>query len=129
MVGLFKELTFRVAKIFDIGYLTVLYFLTGIYMAKTFDNYFGKFDEKLEKSKSILQRTLELIGLMWLFGVVIYIVKNIIELVPSPFNMLGDFDHLKLKELKNAAVFTFIFLYFQTNFRTKIQTYFVDIKI
>jgi hypothetical protein len=43
-MALFKELVFRTAKIFDIGYITVIYFLVGIYLAKLVDNFFGKFD-------------------------------------------------------------------------------------
>jgi len=124
-----KDIIFRAVKIFDIGYVTVIYFLVGIFMAKAIDNYFGKFDKKKESNKSFLIRTLELIGMIWLYGIILYVVKNIIELLPSPFDDIGGFKHEQLKELKNATVFWFVFLFFQTHFKEKLQAYFDDIRL
>ena len=124
-----QEFKLRSVKIFDIGYVTVIYFIIGIIFAKLFDKIFGTFDEKKEKDKSFLRRSLDLIGLMWLSGIVIYIVKNIVELIPSPFDGMYGFDHMKLKELKSGAVFTVIFLLFQSYFKGKLQYYYNNLKI
>ena len=56
-----------------------------------------------------------------LSGIIIYLVTNIVELIPSPFNGVCGFEHLRLKELKNGVVFVFVFLYFQKNFKSKLQ--------
>ena len=114
----------RGLKILDIGYIACIYFVVGIALAKVFDKLFGPFDEKEEAKKSFLRKTLELIGMMWVFGTVAYIIRNLIEFVPSPFNGYYGFNHLLVKELKNAAVFTFVFLYFQAHFKTKLQSYY-----
>jgi len=123
MTNVQKEIIVRGVKIIDIGYITILYFFIGIYLAKAFDNYLGTFDKELEEKKGFWRRTLELIGLIWLYGIVIYIVKNLVEIIPYPLNGISGFNHLLMKELKNATLFIFIFLGFQKHFKDRIVYY------
>lgn len=118
-----NELLMRGLKIVDIGYITIIYFFIGIFLAKTCDTILGDFDEKEEKKKSLLRKTTEVIGLIWIYGVVVYFVRNIVELIPSPVDGIGGFDHQLVKELKSATVFIFIFLGFQNHFRAKVVYY------
>jgi len=118
----------RSLKILDIGYITVLYLIIGLCFAKLFDTMYGKFDKESESKKTTFRHILELSGIMWLSGVVVYIVRNLVELIPSPVDHIDGFEHLKVKELKNAAVFSFVFLYFQSYFKNKIQ-YFYDTRM
>jgi len=127
MNKLSSDIHIRTVKIFDIGYITSIYFVLAIFFAKCFDKLYGTFDEKVEKKKSMLRRTFELIGMMWISGIVIYIIKNIVELVPSPFNGLYGFEHLRVNELKNGAVFTFIFLLVQSHFSLKLHSYYTSL--
>jgi len=127
--ALIKEFEIRDLKILDIGYVTVIYFFLGIGLAKLFDKLYGKFNPKEEAKKSFLRQTFELIGMMWISGVVIYIVRNLVELIPSPFNGIVGFDHQRVKELKNATVFAFIFLFFQSYFKDKLQYYYNNLKL
>jgi hypothetical protein len=123
------ELAFRGIKIIDIGFVTALYFLLGIFSARAFDNFYGKYDAKKEDKKSMLRQTLEIIGMMWLYGVIIYMVRNLVELIPSPFDGLYSFKHSQLKELKNASVYTFVFLFFQLYFKDKLVAYYNKLKV
>ena len=127
MPKLKKEIGFRIAKIFDIGYITIIYFILSIILAKCVDSLIGTFDENKEKLKSKFRQTLELIGIMWLNVIIIYIVKNVVELIPSPFNNINGLDHMKIKELKNGTVFLFIFLLLQRNFINKLHYYYKNI--
>lgn len=119
-----KELSIRGIKLFDIGYIAVIYFIAAMFFAKLFDEMYGTFDEKKEKEKSVLRRTLELMGMMWLSGIVIYVVKNLVELIPFPLDGLFGFNHLLVNDLKSGSVFSFIFLFFQSYFKAKIQFYY-----
>lgn len=123
------EILVRSIKIIDIGYITIIYFVIGLFFAKVFDTYYGKFDAKKESKKTKLRHMLELAGIMWLSGIVIYIVRNTVELIPSPMDHIHGFEHLKVKELKNAAIFSFIFLYFQSYFKAKLQFFYDNIKL
>ena len=120
-----QEITIRSIKVVDIGYITILYFLSGIILAKAFDHGLGKFEVEYENKKGFLRRTLELIGLIWAYGVVIYTVRNLVELIPSPVQGVAGFNHFLLKELKQASVFTFVFLGFQRHLQSKVS-YYID---
>ena len=90
-------------------------------MAALVDHAFGTLDPRQEAAKSALQLAVECIGLMWLYGVIIYVVRNLVELIPSPLDGIAGFDHFLVKELKNATVFVFVFLYFQRFFKAKMK--------
>jgi uncharacterized membrane protein len=121
---LLKEIKLRSVKIIDIGYITVIYFITAVLLAKLFTKLYGKFDEKKEEKKPFLLRTLELAGMMWIIGIVTYIVKNVVELIPFPLDGLYGFNHMLMKELKMGAVFTFVFLFFEDHFKSKLTHYY-----
>jgi hypothetical protein len=115
------ELVFRAIKITDIGYITVLYFFTAFLLSTWVDyRLLGRFDPKKADAKSTAQLLMECVLHVYLVGVLIYIIRNIIELIPSPLDGIAGFQHSRVKELTNAAVFTFIFLLYQRNLREKL---------
>lgn len=105
----------------DIGYIAVLYFLIGIICAFTLNNILHIYDIEEHKIKTVPMQLLEIIGILWLNGIIIYIVRNLVELIPSPFNGMYGLIHIKVKELQNASVFVFALLYFQYPLRQRIN--------
>jgi len=124
-----KELIIRSIKIIDIGYITVIYVMLGIILARLCVKHFGKFDETKAKKKSIFQHMIELIFLLWFIGVIIYIVRNLVPLIPFPLDGYYGFKHLKVKELTSATFFTISFMYFQVYYQNKIKYIFSKINI
>jgi hypothetical protein len=118
-----EEINFRTVKIFDIGYVTIIYFIIGIIYSRLFDKYFGIYDPKEDAQKNFVQVSLEIIGIIWLIGASTYIVRNIVELIPSPFDGLGGFVHNKLKEIGGAGVFTLIVMGYTYHLRSKLDQY------
>jgi hypothetical protein len=116
-----KELIIRSIKIVDIGYITIIYFILGLILAKLCDKYLGKFDENKENNKSILRSILELSLYLWFIGVIIYVVRNIVPLIPFPLDGMYGFKHLKVKEVTTATVFIISFMYFQEHYQDKIK--------
>ena len=115
------NLPFRLIKIMDIGYITVIYFLIGLICAFTLTNILHINDIDEHKIKTVPMQLLEIIGILWLNGIIIYIVRNLVELIPSPFNGMYGLIHVKVKELQNASVFVFALLYFQYPLRQRIN--------
>lgn len=115
------NLGFRFVKILDIGYTTLIYFMMALVIAGLMDILYGKYDEKAEKEKTFPRRTLDLVGMIWLNGVIIYFIRNIVALVPSPFNGFYGFQHSRLKELESAYVFDFVLIYNQPNLIKRMQ--------
>jgi hypothetical protein len=124
-MNLKKEFIIRSIKILDIGYITAIYIILGIVLATICDRNLGKFDEKTENNKPLYQSIIELILYLWFIGIVVYIVRNLVPLIPFPLNGIYGFDHLKVKEVTSAALFSFAFMYFQYNYQDKIK-YVVD---
>ena len=116
-----KEFVVRGIKILDIGYITAVYFALGLVCATIFDNYLGKFDEKKENKKTLLRSTLELLLHLWITGVIIYIVRNIIPMIPFPLEGIYGFEHRRVKEVSSAGMFAVAFLLFQKYYQAQVK--------
>lgn len=88
------------------------------------DKFMGKFDPEKEKKKSRVRATIELIVVVWLYGVLIYVVRNLVELIPFPLNGIHGFDHKRVKELSSAMVFSFTYLLFSDYIKNKLVFYY-----
>jgi len=119
---------FRFIKILDIGYVTLIYFLLAIVIAVFMDKLYGEYNEKDESKKSTLRKTIDLVGMIWLNGVIIYIARNIVPLIPSPFNNINGFKHSRLKELESAYVFDFVLIYTQKNLVKRMEVFYDTVK-
>lgn len=116
-----KDILLRSIKIIDIGYITIIYFMLGFYLSIWIDSKLGEFDKEKAHSKSLFRLTMECVLHIYLIGVLIYIMRNLVEKIPFPLNGIEGFNHLKVKELTNAAVFTFIFVLYQKHLRMKLE--------
>ena len=114
-------LLFRLVKIADIGYITALYFLSGFVVARLVDTYVNKYNKKIEEKKSTFQLIIEIIFFLWINGMLIYIIRNTIELIPSPFENLYGLKHDLLIELKYAPILEFTLLYYQVHLNDKLK--------
>jgi hypothetical protein len=113
------ELIIRSIKVIDIGYIAVIYFTLAFFISGSIDKWLGKFEAKARKST--LRLAAEVILHIWCIGVIVYIVRNIVERIPFPLNGIRGFEHRRVKELSNAAVFTFVMLFFQKHLRHKLE--------
>lgn len=120
----FKEnVLFRTTKILDMGYITILYFISAILVTIFLNKYFKKMfgDIVKGKSKSILYVSLEIILYMWLITIFVYLIRNIVPMIPSPFNNHNHYIHDQLKELNSAHIFIYILMTFQVDFVGRLR--------
>ncbi len=96
----------RSFKMLNISYVTVIYFSIGMVLAKMMDIFYG--NEINAPSKSKLRNILEVLGMLWLNGIVVYFILTVI---PLP---LGNGQ-----DLTNTFVFIWSFLYYQKYFQHK----------
>uniref|UniRef100_A0A6C0IJU7 Uncharacterized protein n=1 Tax=viral metagenome TaxID=1070528 RepID=A0A6C0IJU7_9ZZZZ len=120
---------FRLIKILDIGYVTIIYFLLAIIIAVLLNKIYGEYNEKDEKKKSTFRKSLDVVGMIWINGIIMYIVRNLVPLIPSPFNNIYGFKHARLKELESAYVFDFVLIYTQTNLVKRMGVFFDTVKM
>lgn len=114
-----KEGIIRGIKIVDIGFITVIYFALGYSMAFLVDEWFAKiFGDNKKKSKWRLigEVLIQVIAI----GILTYIMRNLVELIPFPLDGILGYDHLRVKELKSGAVFTVFMVMFSYNMQDKL---------
>jgi hypothetical protein len=116
-----SELGFRITKIADIGYITILYAISALVLAKGFDKVMKQFDTEENNSKSSIRLFFEISLYLWIAGILIYVIRNVMEIIPSPFEGVYGLKHLQVKELGNAGVFVFIFFYFEESLKQKLS--------
>jgi hypothetical protein len=117
------EFVIRFIKMLDIGYITIIYFIFAILVAKVFNYIFGEYDSESDKNKSNFKICIELCGIIWLIGISTYLIRNVVELIPSPFENVFDFHHKRVKELSSAGVYTLILYQCLSFFRGKLSTF------
>jgi hypothetical protein len=124
------EIEMRSVKILDIGYIAMLYFAIGIFFTTFYDKLFGEWTIAADSNKSTFRLGLELLGMIWLFGVTTYIVRNVIELIPSPMSYIPlsnperKFEHRRVRELGSATVFTLILMGTSYHFKNKLEYFY-----
>lgn len=124
-----KKLLYRVAKILDIGFVSILYIVFAIITSKLYDNFLGEFNKEEADKKGIYRNVLELFGMFWVYGIIIYVVRNIVKLIPFPLDNVDGFQHNTLKDLQSATMFTVVFFYFQKHIKVKMQYVFDSMNI
>ena len=115
---------FQLNKMADIGLITVLYASIGLVLAKVFEQFDVPVDKEAEAKKSSLQIFLEYALIIFLIGILTYIVRKFVSMIPSPFDGKYGLEHNRIKELGNVAIFVFTFLSFQDHLKEKTQVLF-----
>jgi H+/Cl- antiporter ClcA len=114
-----KELIVRSIKMLDVLFIIILGFIFGFFPSIYVDKQVTKmFKSKNEDAKPIYRVFLELVFELWLISIVLYIAKNIIELIPFPLDNVHGFEH---KRLDLTFWFVFIFMTYQVNFTKRVQ--------
>ena len=118
-----REALFRLIKLADIGYIVIIYFVIGILLTKLSNQFIVFDDPKNDKKKSTLRLSFEIICIILMIIVIYYILRNIVELIPSPFHGLYGYDHYRLKELNGVAVLGVTYIYFRDMISNKLDEF------
>ena len=108
-------------KLLDIGYVTFLFFMFGLVFAKGFDILYGKFNKDKYKNEPKWKLFLEILLHVFAIGIVAYILRNVVELIPFPLDGVAGFRHSMLKELEGGHVMTIVLILFQKNLEEKVK--------
>lgn len=120
-----KEAVIRSIKMLDIGMITVLYFSLGYIFSWLINKIYSNFDQNDAPMKFLL--FLEVCGQLFVIGVLVYILRNFIELIPFPLEGIYGYQHSKVRELASGGVaLTFGVFFAQENIKEKLK-YIFDI--
>lgn len=120
-----KEAVIRSIKMLDIGLLTILYFSLGYICSWLINQIYPNFKEDSPSIKFLL--FLEICGQLFIIGVLVYILRNLIELIPFPLEGIYGYQHSRVRELYSGGIaLTFGVFYAQDNLKHKLN-YIFDI--
>lgn len=122
-----KDLTHKTIRGLDIAYLSVLQFIFAIFMNVGLDKILLPQQEKLDEHSNIIRDFILLCFMIAFLVTLAYFGRRIIKTIPSPFNLIGGYEHHKLPELTDiGTIVSFILLtsgYIEMRI-TKIRNYF-----
>lgn len=128
MKGMPKEAAYTPAfvavKLLDIGLVTIYFFVFGLAAAKGFDAVMGEFKEENFDDVPLLTLFLQIIAQLFALGIIAYVLRNIVKLIPFPLDGVAGFHHSRLKELDGGEVMALVLILFQRNLIDKV-IYFV----
>ena len=114
---------FVAVKLADIGYVTLLYFAFAMAFAAVFERLYGtKTPEEYEKMP-IWRLTADCVFHIFLLGVIAYVLRNIVALIPSPLDGLAGFQHARLKELHGGFMLHVLMILFQQSLLDKLSVF------
>ena len=115
---------FVAVKLLDIGLVTIYFFVLGLAAAKAFDAVMGDFNEDNFKDVPLWRLFLEIVAQLFALGIIAYILRNLVRLIPFPLDGVAGFHHQRLKELDGGEVMALVLILFQRNLIDKVL-YFV----
>lgn len=115
------NLPFRAIKVLDIGYISAIYYVTALYLSIYIDSIYGTFTPATESKKSTARLVAETVGQIFVMASVFYVMRNVVDAIPSPFHGIAGYDHYRLKELTGGALFIIMFMFYQRNFKARAE--------
>jgi len=115
------EINFTLIKVMDLAYIAIIYCFTAVILSVITNKIKDYLPEQNNYDKSTLQLVFEIIAYVWYIAVIVYIVRNMVAHIPSPFDNRFGFSHIKMKELHSAGMFSIIFVHLQEEFIDKLK--------
>lgn len=105
----------------DIIYISALAVIFGFILAYISDQIFGsfnkeKYDNEIKDKKDIrIELAVKMIIVVSYTSIILYLLRNFIELIPSPFNGICGLQHVRVKEIETVTGIVFV-LFFSYQF-------------
>jgi hypothetical protein len=115
-----KDITRRAIKIIDIGYSSGFYLLSAILCVTIINKVIGKYNNEKEEKKSTGRLILDVLLNIWIIAIFAYIVRNIFHIIPWPLEGIYGYQHMKVKDVANSAVFVSFMVIFDKHLQSRI---------
>ena len=112
-----KNMCFRLIKMIDIIYISILAVIFGFALAYVSDIIFGnfekeKYDNEVKQNKEIrYELFIKMVIVVSYSSIILYLLRNFIELIPSPFNGICGLKHTEVKEIETVTGIIFVLFF------------------
>ena len=119
-----EEIVHQSVKMIDVGYIFVIYFVCAIGLAMLVDKIFGTFKPENYNKESNLRITLELLLSIMIFGILCYMMRELINIIPYPLNNVEGHAHKDMKELSSPWIFGVVFFFSCSNMSDRVKHFY-----
>jgi hypothetical protein len=120
-----EDVVVRGIKLFDIGYTNVMFGIPALFMATFLDKHvYSKINighAKTDQDKNTLTLLVETMLCLTISGITAYIMRNLLQKIPFPFENVYGFQHMRVMEVRSGAVIAMILLWFSPALLSKIK--------
>ena len=115
-----KEAIIRSIKMLDIGIITIIYFVIGYFVSWGVNKIYYNFNPNEHPNKILI--FLEICMQIFVIGILMYIIRNIVQFIPFPLEGFYGYQHSRIKELSSGGIASsFGVFYAQENIKEKIN--------
>ena len=112
-----QNIEITIVTIIAIVYVSIIYILIGLYITYQLDNYVFNsqdkdFSELRVNSTSLFQLVFEIILSFTVISIIAYIIRNIVRIIPFPFDYDNAIDYHNVREVHTGAVLIIILITF-----------------
>lgn len=111
----------RLVKMVDIVYITIMYAIPALAVGIYLDKLYGQFDPKKHDRRPLLYTAADVATHIGIMGIVAYLARNVIPLIPFPLEGIRGYQHTKTKEVANATFFMVFMVAVQSNLPAKFK--------
>jgi len=111
-----EDIMVRLIKILNMGYTNIIYVIPTIFIATLLDKHIysniqiGSIPN--DEEKTILSLLSELLIILTIGGITAYVLRNILQKMPFPFEGVYGFNSMKIQEVKTGATIALVLMYF-----------------
>lgn len=121
-----EDLIVRSIKILDIGYINFLYAIPALFVAVILDKHVYKHinigkEIKKDEDKTVTPLLIETILCLGISGIIAYILRNLLQLIPFPLENVYGFQHMRVSEVKGGGVISMFLLWFSPTLLDKVD--------
>jgi hypothetical protein len=116
-----SNILFYIIKIIAISLTSIYFILLGSSFSLYIKNHITKYDEDIYFNKSKFKIFIEVSIIISLLGISHYIIRNIVERIPFPFEGIGGFQYKMLKEIGGGIILSYVLYVFHPDLHKKIK--------
>lgn len=116
-----QDAAVRAIKLADIGWATASYFGLALLTVFCLSRVMGAYDAAKEARKSTVRIVLEIVLHVWVIGALAYVARNLFQLVPWPLEGVFGYQHLRVKEVSNSAIFVALVVAFDSHLISQVS--------
>lgn len=115
-----REAVLRTLKLLDIGLSTAVYCVAAIGCIVALSRVLGPPDPCALRRKGVAALVGRIVLRLWVSAMLGYAVRNLWQLVPMPWERVCGYEHLRVKEVINSAVFASCMISYDSHLQAEV---------